>query len=114
MTIKVSDTISLELLGYQHAEETFKLIRDNSIHLREWLPWVDYMQTLQDFNNYIYKSNQLHTDGIDFGFVILLENVIVGRIGLHHINAVNKIGAIGYWLAQNFAGKGIIIQSCKT
>ena len=36
----------------------------------------------------------------------------MGRIGLHHLNNQNKIGEIGYWLADGLQGRGIITKCC--
>ena len=38
----------------------------------------------------------------------------IGRIGISKIDYQNKIGEIGYWLAENSQGKGIIHKSIRT
>ncbi len=53
MMIKVGDSISLELLDDKHAEAIFKLIGANRNYLKGLLPWVDNMQTIDNFKNYI-------------------------------------------------------------
>ncbi len=113
MMIQVNDNISLELLDGCHAAETFALINANRIYLREWLPWVDNMRTITIFENYISKTKKEKEAGTDIGFVILYNGVITGRIGIHYINQQNKSGAIGYWLGEHYAGKGIITACCK-
>ncbi len=45
-------------------------------------------------------------------FIILLNDKVVARIGLNHLNLQNKTGAIGDWLGKNVQGKGIITKSC--
>lgn len=37
---------------------------------------------------------------------------MVGRIGIYRIDSKNKIAELGYWIAEDFAGKGIITKSC--
>ncbi len=113
MTIKVDDSISLELLDDTHAVSIIKIIEVNRNYLKEWLPWVDNMQTIGDFKNYIAKCKMQHNEGSDFGFVIFFQKNTVGRIGLHNIDHQNKIASIGYWLDENYTGKGIITKSCK-
>jgi ribosomal-protein-serine acetyltransferase len=113
MTIKVDDNILLELLDNSHALPVLNLIEANRNYLKEWLPWVDNMQTIGDFKNYIDKCKVQHVEGSDLGYVIILKKNIVGRIGLHNIDHQNKIASIGYWLDEKFTGKGIISKSCK-
>ncbi|WP_377954695.1 GNAT family N-acetyltransferase [Arthrobacter sp. NPDC057013] len=39
---------------------------------------------------------------------------MVGTIGFNDINKTNKIGTIGYWLGENFQGKGIMSKAFKS
>ena len=113
MKIQVDENISLEFLEEIHAESLLNLVNANRSYLREWLPWVDHMQTVANFAYYINDTKKRATDKTDFGYAIIIDKNIVGRIGLHHINYPNRIAEIGYWLADGFQGKGIIFKSCK-
>lgn len=113
MIIQVDDRISLEFLEEIHAESLLNLVNANRTYLREWLPWVDSMQTVANFKQYIVETNKRAADKTDFGYAIIIDKNIVGRIGMHHINRQNKIGEIGYWLADGWQGRGIITKCCK-
>ena len=113
MIIKVNDIISLELLDEKHAEPVYHLIDENRNYLNQWLPWVEHMQSITDFKNYISKTKNQYNAGTDIAFVIIYKNEPAGRIGLHYIDLQNKSASIGYWLGQNFEKKGIIITCCK-
>ena len=114
MTIQVDENISLEFLEEIHAESLLNVVNANRVHLRQWLPWVDNMQTVAHFKYYINDCKKRAIDKTDFGFAIIIDKNIVGRIGLHHINQQNKIGEIGYWLADEMQGKGIVKRCCKS
>ena len=113
MTIKIDTAISLELLDKKHTTATFELITTNRHHLREWLPWVDNMRSIENFEAYIRKSKKEKEEGTDFGFVIIFNNAVAGRIGLHNIDQQNKIASIGYWLGEKKKKKGIITKCCR-
>jgi ribosomal-protein-serine acetyltransferase len=113
MTIQVDDNIALALIDDKHALPVFNLIDNNRHYLREWLPWVDNMRSIENLKNYIVKCKKENEQGSDFGYVIIYNNIVAGRIGIHNIDQQNKIASIGYWLAEDFAGKGIITKSCK-
>jgi ribosomal-protein-serine acetyltransferase len=112
MKIQVDENISLEFLEEIHAESLFNVVYSNRDYLREWLPWVDNMQTVANFSQYISDSKRRVADKTDFGFAIIIEKNIIGRIGIHHISRQNKIGEIGYWLAEGLQRKGIVIKCC--
>jgi ribosomal-protein-serine acetyltransferase len=113
MGIQVDEIISLEFLEEIHAESLLNLVNANRHYLREWLPWVDQMQTVANFAYYISDTKKRAAEKTDFGYAIIIEKNIVGRIGLHHINHSHRIAEIGYWLADGLQGRGIISKSCK-
>ncbi|WP_316836096.1 GNAT family protein [Pedobacter nutrimenti] len=113
MTIYINDQIKLELTNASQADVLFNAIDNNRKHLSAFLPWVDRMQSVNDLKEYIEASKVLIQQQKEMSFAILFEQVVVGRIGLHHLNRLNKSGAIGYWLVKEAEGKGIITKSCK-
>ena len=113
MIIKIEGGLSLESLNENHAASMFALIDSNRPHLKEWLPWVDNMQTVENFKDHIAYCKKLEAAATDFPFVIMTNNEMAGRIGIHYIHLHNKIAALGYWLGDGYQGKGIITRSCK-
>ena len=114
MIIQIQENIRLELTAEKHAKGLFNAVDQNREHLSTFLPWVGQMQAVSDFDNYLKNCLLLNLEGKEVSFVILLDEQIVGRIGLHHLDIQNKHAAIGYWLIKNAEGKGIISKSCKT
>src|SRR4051812_8685804 len=113
MVIHINENVRLELIAEKHAAALFDAVDHNREHLSEFLPWVKNMQSVNDFAYYIKHCDLLHQHQKDVSFVIISNEKLVGRIGLHYINLENKNGAIGYWLVKNAQGKGIIIDSCR-
>lgn len=111
--IAVDESISLEFLEEIHAESLLNVVNANRNSLREWLPWVDHMRTAANFAFYINDTKRRAAEKTDFGFAIIIDKNIVGRIGLHHINQQNRVAEIGYWLADGMQGRGIMHKCCK-
>jgi len=112
-TLKVNDKFTLELIDNHHAEQLYQLVKANRQHLREWLPWVDHMRTVEDFKRYIGNSKQRYAGQVEIGYVIMAGSQMVGRIGLYNIDLPNRHASIGYWIATEFMGQGIITGACK-
>ncbi len=91
----------------------FELTDKNRPYLREWLPWVDSNHTVNDTRRFIqtvinqFKSNE----GFQCG--IWNEGKMTGVVGFHRIDWMNKSVEIGYWIAQEYKGKGLITRSCR-
>jgi ribosomal-protein-serine acetyltransferase len=113
MLIGIDEHTLLDPIAQKHAEGLYKAVEANRDHLRKFLPWVDSMQTIEDFRNYITTCEKLSLQKKEVSFVIVAEDNTLGRIGLHYINLQNRNAAIGYWLIRDAEGKGIITRACR-
>ena len=105
--------IILRLISHNDAERLFTTVEKNREFLREWLPWVDETNTVEDINTFIRTSLKQYANNEGPVCVIVQDNEIIGIISFHGINTKNKSGGIGYWLSKDQNGKGIMTQCCK-
>lgn len=114
MRLRVDKNTNLELINLSHANELFKLTDANRRFLKKWLPWVDHTNTVDDTKNFISRTRK-NTDGNNgLQFAIKYKGKIAGMIGLVEISRVRSKTEIGYWLAEEYNGKGIMTKACKT
>lgn len=106
--IKINDTIRLIQLQPEHADRLFELTDTNREYLGEFLPWVPYVQTVDDSRNHILETldNRAHNQTYTYG--IEVDGEIVGDISLRNLqpDATDRV-EIGYWMTKECAGKGI-------
>ena len=111
--IIVDEKIELRLLKANDAQELYTLIDLNRDFLRQWLPWLDSVTDKDDSVIFIEKSNEDYEskNGIQAG--IWYEDKLVGVIGFHKFDWVNKATSIGYWMGSNYQKRGIMTKACK-
>lgn len=109
----MQNKVSIELLNESHVEEVYSLIDKNREHIGNWFMWVPNMQKPDDFREFLKGSEQRVAEGFEHPFIIKYGDEIVGRTGIYRIDTQNKCGMIGYWLAENFQGKGIMTEATK-
>jgi len=109
----VDENISLFLYQEKDAGELFTLIDNNRSYFKEWLPWLDYTNKVEDTKNFIIECNQNYAKGTNLNLGIRYYNKIVGSVSFNTINLIHKNAEIGYMLSEEFVGKGIMIKSCK-
>ncbi|MEA5559317.1 GNAT family N-acetyltransferase [Nodularia spumigena] len=110
---RVNDQIELRLLQASDSDELFALTDVNRVYLRTWLPWVDSTNSPSDTKKFIQSTLQQFADNQGFVSTICYEKSIVGIIGFNQIDWENRIGYIGYWLAEDYQGQGIMTISCR-
>ena len=101
----------LELLQPHHAVEIFGLIDSSRAHLREWLPFVDGTQSVEDSRRFREASAQRYARDGSFDAGIFDGGALAGVIGLHWIQAGNRSTSLGYWLGAEFQGRGLMTRS---
>ncbi|WP_154895225.1 GNAT family N-acetyltransferase [Staphylococcus pasteuri] len=110
---KVNDEVTLKVLETREADSLFKLIDQSRAYLAEWLPFVAYTNQVEDSQKFIQAALQQFASGNGFHCGIWSENELVGVIGLHYIDTVNRKTSIGYYLGESHQKKGIMTQCTK-
>lgn len=105
--IQVSADIILNPLSVDDIFKIFNTLNEERTYMRQWLPFVDATQVVEDTGNYV--NHVLQT--ADKQFTIYYQGKFVGLIGFKDTDFTNKKIEIGYWLSQYVQGKGIMIQS---
>ena len=108
ISVEVTKDIKLKLLEESDAQTLFSLIEENRIYLREWLPWLDFNKSYKDSLDYIQANLKQYSDNLGFNCGIYYLEKLVGICGYHPIDRLNKKVIIGYWIAQDAQGRGIV------
>ena len=109
----IDDDVELRLLEAQYARPLFQLVERDREYLRRWQNWPDKIRTLQDMRRLIHYSIQKRKQNSGMDFVVFHHGDPVGKIGLVYINWYEEQTEIGYWLAQDRQGQGIITRSAR-
>lgn len=110
---QLREDLYLQLLEERHAAEVFSLADRDRAYLREWLPWVDATETVDDTLSFIRSSLEQFASNKGFVAGIWSAGQFCGVIGTHKLDLLNRKGEIGYWLGQAFQGKGIMTAACR-
>ena len=110
---QVRADLYLQLLEERHAAEVFSLVDRERDYLREWLPWVDATETLDDTLSFIKSSLEQFASNHGFAAGIWSEGRFAGVVGTHKLDLLNRKVEIGYWLGRSFQGQGIVTEACR-
>jgi ribosomal-protein-serine acetyltransferase len=109
----IREDVYLQLLEVRHASELFALVDQDRSYLRQWLPWVDSTQTVDDILSFIRSSLEQFSANTGLVAGIWTHGRICGVIGAHKFDLLNRKVEIGYWIGQSFQGKGIVTAACR-
>ena len=117
----IDDELKLSLSIPQYANELFKLTDRNRDFLKQWLPWLDTIKEPSDTKQFL-EHQLLRFGRFPIGkasltqalhVTIFYRNQIAGVVGFNLIDKDNNIGHLGYWLGEEYNGKGIMTKSVR-
>ena len=113
ITIPIDDDLILRQLSESDASPLFAVIESNRSFLRDWLPWLDTSRNPEDTLYFIRTAFEQFSNNDGFAAGIWYKSSVVGTIGFHKVDWLNRSVEIGYWLAEEYQGKGIVTKACK-
>ncbi len=111
VVIPVTPTLLLRQIELDDAEELFEVTTRNREHLREWLPWVDQTRVVASTVAFIKHTRQVASAGTGLHCVVIEHGQIVGTVSYNRIEAAHRRACIGYWLAREAGGRGVMTRA---
>lgn len=108
---QVDNDTHLASLELRHADILHDVIDKNRQHIGRFLPFAKH-QTLEGTREFVQSSLHRFAAGTDVLSTIWYRNQLVGSIGLH-ITPGQQSASIGYWIAEEAQGKGIMTKCCQ-
>jgi len=106
--LKAGRGLELRPLVLRDAKVLFPLVEANRERLRRWLPWPDANRSVLDTRAFILRVRARARAGLGQSFGVWWQGALVGTAGFVWIDAANGSAAIGYWLAQEAEGHGLM------
>ncbi len=111
-SLLVEDGLEIVSPVEKDAEELFIIVDENRSYLREWLPWLDDVTSVDDEVALIRSLSEKKDDNFCF-YLIRQFGDLVGVISLNWVDWSNRSFGLGYWVSQSSSGQGIITKACS-
>lgn len=110
-----SKNVNLQRFNMTHAAPLYRFIVGERDRLAEFLPWPKFISKIEDEEKFISNMEKHWEDKMCFGYAIVNAHTdqVMGAIDVHAISWENKRAEIGYWIAQDFEGRGYIHEACR-
>jgi ribosomal-protein-serine acetyltransferase len=100
------NALGLRPLVAGDAGELYALVKANP-DLEEWMPWAE-KQDLAATKRFIAATEKQLSSNDGFQAAIAPDGPIIGVVGFHSVDWVNRNTSIGYWLTGAARGKGVM------
>jgi len=111
--IRIAVKSELRLVELKQSQELFALVEANRAQLGKYLPWVEPTRSAADVEKFLRGALKQHADNLGFHGCIWHEKRPVGMAGFHPIDWANRNVALGYWIAREAQGKGLVTAAVR-
>ncbi len=111
--LEVDDTLTLRLDQPEHADEMFAVIDRNREHLGLWMPWVEKTRSVDDTREVHVRMRHEFEARTDIHLAVVEHGRVSGKVGLHHVDDPNGSAELGYWLAAEAQGRGVMTRAAR-
>ena len=107
--------IYLEKHKLNSASLMYSVIKQNRDYLAEFLPWVQYTNSISDSEFFIKTTHNLWQINSAFEYAIYLHDnkQYIGNIGAINVSFENESSEIGYWIDSRYSGNGYMTEAVK-
>lgn len=82
-------------------------------HMHEFMPWCHPEYSLKESDAWVSSRDQAWASADEYSFIIysIKNNELLGGVAINQINAIHKIGNIGYWVRKKALNKGVATEA---
>jgi ribosomal-protein-serine acetyltransferase len=109
------DLITLRPYRMFDALEVLLAVEESMSSLRPYMPWAYPGYSIVDSEAWIKSSMKGWSEGSAFEFAIIdpKDGSYIGGCGLNHINKIDQVANLGYWVRSSRHGKGFASRAAK-
>jgi len=111
--ISFGKELKLQQLRAADAPALFELVEKNRAQLRQFLGWLDHNLTEQETLSFIKRQQERQERGEALTLAIRNGESLIGLVGFHSIDLLNRSASVGYWLDAAHQGKGIMTRAVR-
>jgi ribosomal-protein-serine acetyltransferase len=90
----------------------FEAVDSSRAHLLRFLPWVDFLKSVDDEAKWIGGCVRAWKERTQFVYAMFLaDGTYIGNIDAHHIDWNHHRVELGYWIAKEHEGHGYVGES---
>lgn len=104
--------LTLQLPQPAEASTLYKLVDDNRTYLAKWVEWADSFN-VSDAKEMIQDGLKKFQTGDAYQLCIYLGKTMCGAADLRNCKSNNREPELGYWVAEQYAGKGYATKAAQ-
>jgi len=107
--------LTLRSYRVEDAAMQAEVIRASFAALEPWMPWARADHSTEMAAAWLSSNHEARAKGTAYEFAIVdnRSGTFLGGAGLNHLDALNKVANLGYWVRSDRAKHGIATEAAR-
>lgn len=111
--IRIDEDLELREIHQRDRKKIYDVVDDNRVFLKRWLPWLNHTKSPHSYLSVIKSWQQNIEMGTGMELGLFYHDEFIGMCGFTTIDPNSRRAQIGYWLAQEYEGRGLMLRTVK-
>ncbi len=94
-------------------ETLHDLVFRNREHLHTYMQWMTPDYAIESTRNFVLRSIESRLERKTLALALERDGELIGSTGFNRLEWAARVCEIGYWIASDEVGKGIITRACQ-
>ena len=112
-SFQLDDEITLRTFVEEDAPAVLETVLQNREHLQTFMRWMTPDYSLETAKNFIKRAAESFAEKKNTGFGVFRGDKLIGSVGFVHFDWDARKTEIGYWIAKEEEGKGLVSAVVK-
>ena len=109
----LGDGLTMRVWREDDIQIAFDIVMRNREHLATFMQWMTPDYSIDHATRFINEGIKSRLDRKNLGLALFRGDDLVGSIGFNRLEWASRSCEIGYWIAREEEGKGIITRACR-
>ncbi len=112
LRIDVDERLRLRMWEPADAPALYDQVTANRAYLAQWLPWAGSYASVADAEAFIGQARARAAEQTGWYAGIFVDDEPIGAAGFVRLETRFGVGELGYWLAEQHGGRGVMTRCC--
>ena len=93
----------------------YDAVNESRLHVSKWMNWLTSDYSRETTEEWVKLSLSAWESGDAYEHLIVDEysQEVVGACGLNHVNKIDLVCNLGYWISKSYLGQGAAVEAVK-
>jgi len=106
-------TIGIRTFKENDVSQFYTAAIESVEHMHQFMPWCHPEYSIEECEAWVTSRAEAWASADEYSFIVysIESNELLGGVAINQLNAIHKIGNIGYWIRKRALNRGVATEA---